>query len=223
MDQIVSNSFKGGDGRVTLSKVLLFSGVLSSIYYVVINVLVPMQFEGYNYASQTVSEISAIGAPTRRLWVVAAVGYVVLLGSFGWGVWISSEGKRNLRIFGGLIIAYCVINIYWPPMHLRGSEKTLTDVLHIVWAGVTVLLMIIMMGFGASALGKLFRTYTIFSVLLLMSFGFLTGRDAPNLEQNLPTPWMGVYERLAIGVFMAWIIVISMVLLRRSNKLSQKT
>jgi hypothetical protein len=184
---------------------------------------VPTQFEGYDYASQTVSEISAIGAPTRRLWVIAAVGYILLLGSFGWGVWISSEGNRNLRILGGLVTAYCVINIYWPPMHLRGNEKSLTDVLHIVWAGVTVLLMMIMMGFGAVGLGKVFRQYTILSVLFLMLFGFLTGRDAPNLEENLPTPWMGVYERLAIGVFMTWIVVLSIFLLRRSNKPSQKT
>jgi hypothetical protein len=56
-----------------------------------------------------------------------------------------------------------------------------------------------------------------------MLFGFLTGRDAPNLEENLPTPWMGVYERLAIGVFMTWIVVLSIFLLRRSNKPSQKT
>jgi hypothetical protein len=220
MDQIVSKSFKGGY-RVTLSKVLLFSGVLSSIYYVAINVLVPLQFEGYDYASQTVSEISAIGAPTRLLWVVAAVWYIILMGSFGWGVWISSEGNRRLRVLGGLIIVYCVINIYWPPMHLRGSEKSLTDVLHIVWAGVTVLLMMTIMGFGAMALGNIFRAYTILSVLFLLLFGFLTGRDAPNLEQDLPTPWMGVYERLAIGVFMTWIVVLSIVLMRRANRLRQ--
>jgi hypothetical protein len=48
-------------------KALLVCGILSSLLYVVMNVFVPMQWQGYSSASQTVSELSAIGAPTRPL------------------------------------------------------------------------------------------------------------------------------------------------------------
>lgn len=44
------------------TKVLLVCGILSSLLYVAMNVFVPMLFEGYSLASQTVSELSAIGA-----------------------------------------------------------------------------------------------------------------------------------------------------------------
>ena len=52
--------------------ILLVCGILSSLLYIAMNVFVPMQWDGYSSASQTVSELSAIGAPTRSLW--AALG-----------------------------------------------------------------------------------------------------------------------------------------------------
>ena len=55
------------------SKVLIICGILSSFWYVAINVYVPMQYEGYSISSLTVSELSAIGAPTRKLWIVLVI------------------------------------------------------------------------------------------------------------------------------------------------------
>jgi hypothetical protein len=54
-----------------IRKVLIVCGILSSLLYVAMNVFVPMLWEGYRSASQTVSELSAIGAPTRPLWSAA--------------------------------------------------------------------------------------------------------------------------------------------------------
>ena len=59
-------------------KILLICGIVSSLVYVAMNVFVPMQWEGYSSASQTVSELSAIGAPTRPLWVPLGVAYTCL-------------------------------------------------------------------------------------------------------------------------------------------------
>jgi hypothetical protein len=70
----------GTTGRM----VLLACGVLASLFYAAMLVVVPMRWEGYSSASQTVSELSAIGAPTRSLWVALAVVYTLLLVAFGW-------------------------------------------------------------------------------------------------------------------------------------------
>jgi heme A synthase len=118
---------------------------------------------------------------------------------------------------GSLIIAYCIVNFYWPPMHLRGNEPSLTDALHIVWSMIAVLLMMLMMGFGAAALGKRFRLYTITSIVLLVLFGILTGMEAPNIPTNLPTPFIGVWERIMIALFLLWVIVMAIILLRRDH------
>jgi hypothetical protein len=195
-------------------EVLLVCGILSSLLYVAMNVFVPMLFEGYSLASQTVSELSAIGAPTRPLWVGLGTVYSLLVAAFGWGVWKSAGRNRPLRLVGGLMVADGVISLYWPPMHLRGGEVTLTDTLHIVWAMVTVLLMMLAIGFGAAAFGKRFCLYSIATMVILVVFGALTGRDGPRIAANLPTPWVGVWERISIAAFMLWVVVVAIALLR---------
>jgi hypothetical protein len=61
-----------------IRKILLVCGILSSLLYVAMNVLVAMEWEGYSSVSQTISELSAIGAPTRSLWVLPAAFYTFL-------------------------------------------------------------------------------------------------------------------------------------------------
>jgi len=200
-----------------MAKCLLICGILSSLLYVLMNIFVPMRFEGYSIPSQTVSELSAIDAPTRTLWVLLAIVYILLVAAFGWGVRKSAAGNRPLSIVSGLIIVYAIINLYWPPMHLRGNEPTLTDTLHITWAMVTLLLMMFIMGFGAAALGKVFRFYTVATFVVFITFGILIGTEAPGIPKNLPTPHIGIWERINIGAYMLWVIVFVIFLLRRQK------
>ncbi len=65
---------------------MLVCGIVSSPLYVAMNVIGAMQFEGYSSLSQTVSELSAIGAPSRPLWVALAILYTLLVTAFGWGI-----------------------------------------------------------------------------------------------------------------------------------------
>lgn len=206
-----------------MQRALLMCGVLSSVWYASINIYVPAQYEGYNLASFTVSELSAIDAPTRRLWVLLVLLYPLLLAAFGWGIRQMAGDDKRLRLVAGLIIAYCLFNIYWPPMHIRGMEPTLTDILHIAWAMTTVLLMIAMMGVGAAAFGKRFRLYTISSIGLHVLFGVLTAMQAPNIPRDGPTPTIGIWERINIAVFMLWVVVLAIVLLRREMLRHEKS
>jgi hypothetical protein len=99
-------------------------------------------------------------------------------------------------------------------MHLRGMVFSLTDAMHIVYAIVTVLLMMFAIGFGAAAFGKYFRFYSLATLVIFFVFGTLTGMDGPRIAANLPTPWVGVWERINIGAFLLWIIVLATKLLR---------
>jgi hypothetical protein len=85
-------------------KILLVCGIVSSLLYVAMNVFVPMRWEGYSSASQTVSELSAIGASTRPLWVPLGIAYTLLVAVFGCGVWASARQNRPLRVAGGLLV-----------------------------------------------------------------------------------------------------------------------
>lgn len=195
----------------------LVCGILSSVLYTAMNVSLPMLFEGYSLASQTVSELSAIGAPTRLLWACLGTVYSLLVAAFGWGVWKSAGRNRPLRVVGGLMLVDVLVSLSWPPMHLRGAEFTLTDTMHIIWAMVTVLLMLLAIGFGAAAFGKRFRFYFIATLVILVVFGALTGMESPRIAANLPTPWVGVWERISIAAFMLWVLVLAMILLRAQS------
>jgi len=203
-----------------LLRISLIGGIVSSLLYVAMNIFVAAQWADYSSASQTVSELSAIGAPTRSLWVLPAAFYTVLVTAFGWGVWNAAGRNRHLRIAGGLIVVYGALGLAWPfaPMHLRdvlaAGGGTLSDTLHIALGGVTVIVMLLAMSFGAAAFGKRFRLYSIASLAVLAVFGALTFLDAPRVGANLPTPWIGVWERINIGVFLLWVIVLATVLLR---------
>jgi hypothetical protein len=196
---------------------LLSCGILSSLLYIGMNAFVPPLFEGYSVASQTVSELSAIGAPTRTLWVWFGTLYAALLMAFGYGVWRHADTNHALRAAGIALLANGALSLYWPPMQLRGSEFALTDALHIAWAIATVLLMVLAIVFGAAALGQRFRRYSLATIAVLVLFGILTGLDAPNLAANLATPWIGVWERISIVAFMAWLVALSAILLRRQG------
>jgi hypothetical protein len=203
--------------KTVLEKALIVCGIISSIWYAAINIYVPHQYEGYSLITFTVSELSAINAPTRQLWIMLVMLYPLLFAGFGLGVLKCAGENRQLRITGGLIVFYCIFNLYWPPMHMRGEEATLTDTLHIVWATVTIVLMLLMMAFGAAAFGVRFRIFTITSILLHIVFGVLTSLEAPNIATNGPTPMIGVWERINIAVFMFWVIIFCITLLTTSK------
>ena len=206
-----------------LRKTLLVCGILSSTLYAAMTVFVAWQWPGYSSASQTISELSAIGAPTRSLWLLPGAVYTVLVTAFGWGVWKSAGRMRALRIAGALILGYGALGLLWPfaPMHLRDAVaaggSTLSDTLHIVLSSVTVLVMLLAIGFGGAAFGKRFLLYSLATMVILFGFGGLTFLDAPRVAANLPTPWIGIWERINVGVFLLWVAVLAIVLLREER------
>jgi uncharacterized protein DUF998 len=183
-----------------------------------------IRYEGYNPVSQVPSELTAIGAPTRALWSPLGWIYTVLVAAFGCGVWKSAGRNRAVRWMGALIFAYASLGLLWPiaAMHQRevlaAGGGTWTDTMHLVLGGVTVLLMFLAVGIGAAAFGTRFRLYSIASIVVLLAFGALTFLEAPRLQANLPTPWIGLWERLNITVFLLWIVVLAAMLWRTASQ-----
>ena len=204
-------------------KALLLCGILASLLYVATDILAAMRWKGYSYTAQTVSELFAIGAPTRPFIVLRALAYDVLLIAFGFGVWGSASGKRVLRVAGGLLVGIGVVDLVGPftPMHQRAvlaaGGGTLTDTMHIALASLDVLFILLIIGFGANAFGKRFRLYSIGTILIVLVFGALAGLDGPRIAANLPTPWVGVTERSSIFGYMLWLVVLAIALLREQK------
>jgi hypothetical protein len=203
-------------------KYLLYCGVATSLLYIAMNIFIPFLDKEYNWVTQTVSELSAVNASTRPLWLPLGIIYTLLIAAFGWGVFKSANRKRSLRIVGVLLIINGLIGLTWSPMHQRevlaAGGGTFTDTWHLVMATVTVLLMFLSIGFGAAACGKRFRFYSIITLLVFIVFGVLTFMEAPNVDKDLPTPFIGLWERINIAAFMVWLLVFSNNLLRLEKK-----
>lgn len=209
-------------GKVSLKRILLICGILSSMLYVGTDILAAFLWKNYSYTSQTVSELIAIDAPTRPLVVPLFITYSLLVYAFGVGVWQSSGRKRALRFASVGIVGKEVLGLLvtiFSPIHLRGVEGTLTDTMHIILTGVGVLLcMFPAIGFAAAAFGKQFRLYSIATMMIFIVFGVLTFIDGSRISANLPTPLIGVWERINIYGYMLWVVALAIILLRLEKR-----
>jgi hypothetical protein len=208
--------------KVKALNLLLVCGVFSSVLYIAMNIFIPLLYPGYDVYSQTVSELSALGAPTRQLWVVLGSIYGILVVFFGRGIYKAAEGNRKLKITGILIMVYAIVGLFWPPMHQRqviaAGGATITDTLHIVFTFITIPLMLTSIMLAGFSFVKSFLLYSMITIVLLIVFGILTALDAPAMESNWPTPYMGIWERISIGAYVIWQIVLAVNLFYRVNR-----
>jgi hypothetical protein len=217
---------KIGGTSSTLLKVLLICGILASLIYVATDILAGMLWGGYSFTSQAISELYAIGAPTRPLVVTLGIIYDMLLIAFGLCIWLLAGRRRALRLIGGLLVGIGAIGFVWTqfPMHLRGAEMTFTDMMHWTIAGVVVVLILLMIALGVIAYRKWFRLYSIGTLVTLLVVGmwsiFVGGAQ---IAAQQPTPFFGVMERITVYGYLAWVAVLAIVLLRGESGLGSTT
>jgi hypothetical protein len=197
-----------------LRKVLLACGGLASVLWVGTDILAAIRYEGYRYADQAVSELSAIGAPTRAFVVPLIAIHSVLALAFGFGVWAAARHGRPLRFTGGLLIGLGIVDVLAPlfPMPLDGNLQQ--EALHLIHTGLTVLLMLLAIGFGATANGRWFLVFSITTIVVLVLLGAWAGLKAPGVAADRPIPWFGARERINIYGYMLWRLVLAIGLLR---------
>jgi hypothetical protein len=214
--QTMAQSVRSGS---IVRQVLLACGILSSLLYVATDVLGGMSYEGYSFASQMISELMAIGAPSEAFVDPLFLIYGVLTVAFGVGVVREAAGRNPaLRITGALVIGYAVAGLTGPTlfeMHQRGAGSPGSDTPHIVLTGVLVLFTLLAIGFGAFALGKRFRIYSFATLLIMIVFGALAGSSGARLAAGQPTPGFGILERINVYTSLLWMAVLAVALLRR--------
>ena len=215
---------KTSDKKLIITKALIICAIMSSMLYVSTDVIAATTlYPGYSYTSQQVSELSAIGAPTRSLWVAMSSIWSPLVIGFGIGVCLLAGQKRSLRVTGILLAIWGIVGFVWLffPMHSRGTEALAADLVHIVFAAAQVILMVLFIAFGAVALRWGFRLYSIVTIVALLVFGALVSMQAPAIAAGRPTPWAGVIERVSVYSPILWVLVFAVVLLRAGVTNSQ--
>jgi hypothetical protein len=74
------------------------------------------------------------------------------------------------------------------------------------------------MGFGARLLGGQFRSYTYWTMTVLLLFGLMTALYVPRLAAGQPTPGMGLVERANIYAYLLWVAALAVALWQHESE-----
>jgi hypothetical protein len=204
-------------GRHSLVQlVLLALGVLAPIYYVFVNdVVAATRYPGYDRFARPVSELSATYAPSRPVLVPLLVVFELLIIPFWIGVWRAAGARRALRLTSGFMLAFAALGLLAFPFPMVADEVLGANTVHTaIWGVLTPLLMLAGIGVSAAAFGKAFRVYALLTLVALVAFSALTGIGASQVNAGAPAPWFGIRERALIGVWLQWVAVLAIALLR---------
>jgi hypothetical protein len=139
---------------------------------------------------------------------------------------MSAGGRRALHVTGGSLMATGIVGLLWArfPMTSRADMVQaavipINDAGHIALTAVTGLLILAMTVFSAWAFGRGFRAYSLATAAVVLIFGGLTGVQATKLATGEPTPWLGLLERVSIGAWLLWLVVLAVELVAEAPAL----
>lgn len=202
----------------TLPAILAFCGILSSVVYITTDVVAASRYPGFSYADQAVSELFAIGAPTSHFVPPLFTLSSALLLAFAFGIW-SFANRLSQRLLA-VALAFSAVNalLLWNffPMHMRGVPTSTTDTMHLVLA--TNPFVLLSLFFGAAAVDRWFRAYTIATTAVIIGLAVFAFSYAPAVMANEPTPWMGLTERIGQYSYGVWQALLAARLARGSER-----
>jgi hypothetical protein len=205
------------DERDVIQHVLLMCGVLAPLFQMATDQLAGRLLQGYSFAAQSMSELSASGAPTRRLVVALTIVATVLMAAFGVGVWRASGQALLPRVVAGLVIGNAVLGLIATALFpTRFGERPAFGSAGVILMFLSVVCFVLAMVVGAVAYSGWLRivsagipaAYVLLSVLRLASAG--------SASTGGTTELMGIQERTMGYAFLLWVLALAVHLLLSS-------
>jgi len=175
---------------------------------------------GYSHVKDTISELYSPGSPNKSLLNKLVFFYALFTTLFGIGVWqfVADSGASSaLGIVAGVLMALIgILNFITGFVFLQdpmGKPMTFSGMMHIALVGIMALLSLtVPLLFGLWLVDKDllsgFGEYSIFSAFAILVSGLAT-----LVITKLEKPLLGLIERVTIGVFIQWTVVIAIKLL----------
>ena len=198
-------------------KGLLIAGVASVLVYGLADLISGLLYDGYSFKDQWISELTAFGSPVRPLMVTAILIHGLLVLVVGVGLWRAAD-RRSLRSVGMLlmlagVIAFPTHTVF--AMSSRWMTAGLNDTMHAMLSLTFSLIVFAAMVLSAVAVPGWFRLYAITTIPVLVGFGAASSIAIRGIAQN-STPWAGAFERINAYAYFAWLIVLAVIVTRRS-------
>ena len=168
--------------------------------------IAPLRHPGYhNFTSQMVSELMAVGAPTRHLLIWLFTPYNLLVFAFAAGVWASAQGRRSVRLTAAALVGYGVVSngraILLPDGLARNGGLAAGRSAH---RGHVRDVDLDRRRDGVRSLRarKAVPLYSLATIAIVVVFGTLAGLLARPMPGS--TPGLGLAERVNIYATMLW-------------------
>jgi hypothetical membrane protein len=200
--------------KLSLSDVLMLSGMLAIVFYVMHVVIGGLRWKGYSHLQQPISDLTATGAPNRNLMLTLTTIYGLLVLLFTVSFTILKSREHNPLVFWGGIsfIVLHLVSVLYPifPQDLPDTETSFRGRMHILITALIVPFTILtpfLIGFGyiSEPQWHSFGVYSISTGILILVFG---GTTAIFYAKKLP--YFGLVERLNIGTLQVWTFVFSL-------------
>lgn len=219
MENLLTSSI-GIREKANIWRLLLLSGLISAIFYVVTDIIASLSYQGYSIFDQNYSELLATGAPTRQWLLLASIAYNFLVVCFAVAIWKTGSPTRVARITGVIMTGYAIMSMITPlyfQMDMRGAVPTPRGSLHPLMTAVMSFFILLSIVLGAFLSGKRFRIYSFVTLIVIIMFGLLTVSQVNALEAGIDTPWMGLKERGNIYITMLWFAILSLNLVHQER------
>jgi len=187
--------------------------------YLFATILGGFLFPHYSHISQAISELVGSHAPTRTLLNPIFLLYNLLLVGFTIGLYTKWNNKfTKLGAITLVILCIASILMWWFPMDSRGYPATQNGLVHIILASIESLATIIatfLFGFGLKKKEHLLSKISITAGISLLIIGPIAGFT---VTQN--SPFMGFVERITIGIFLLWVFIFSIIILKKNENIN---
>jgi hypothetical protein len=192
---------------------LLALGLLASLVKVASDLFAGIRWNGYSFKSQSISELGAIGSPTRSIVVPFELAYDLLMTAFGIGLWQVAEGSPFLRVAAALVIANALISlvvILFFPMRLGSTDKPPISSTHLVLMATSVLCFLLAILLGGVAQGGWFLFFSLSIPFLYMVLAVARTIILGPRKQLDPRSTIGAQERTMAAGYLLWVAVLSL-------------
>jgi hypothetical membrane protein len=205
-----------------MKKVFPWFGILAVVIYVFTTILGAAIRPGYNHYVNAISELTSPGSPNLLLMNILFSIYNLLMLLFGAGLFFFPSPVRNwkIRTAGALLFIIGLFGalMYFFPMDARGTAETFQGTIHWVLAGILSLSTFtaaLFYGIGISNIKKYKRIH-VFSLAMAILIFFSGGFTAVGAQQKIP--FFGLIERITIGSFLLWVMVLAISILKQKRK-----
>jgi hypothetical protein len=194
-----------------LQKVLITSGILASLLYFGTDRLAGSLIKGYSFSAQSMSDVSAIGSPQRRLAALLTGVACVFMIAFGVGVWLVSDQVLLIRVVSVFIIGnamFGLIATLFFPTHYGVRPNFISAGVLIMFS--SVLCFVLAMVLGAVAINGWFRIFSIAIPAAYLLLAILRFATAKNSSTGEIVPLIGTQERTMSYSYLLWVFVLSL-------------